>query len=64
MTLYVYSEETKEVIAKINGESNQDCEKAAEENGYTDETIGWTYRPAFGFNDGLIDTVDAVEIEA
>ena len=53
MTLYIYDLETLEVIDKIEGETNEMCEKIAAENWNIDD-CGWTYTPAFGFNGGLI----------
>lgn len=64
MKLYAYNTDTMEVLAVINGESNAECERKAEAAGFGagDET-GWTYSPAFGAVDGLVDTDDAEEIE-
>jgi hypothetical protein len=56
ITGYVYSVETKKVIAEITGETRQ-IEKYVDEN-YDSETCGLTFSPAFGFSDGLIDVVD------
>lgn len=61
-TLYVYNTDSMRLIARINGDSNQTCEQSAA-NLYGDD-YGWTYTPAFGATDGLIDTDTAVEIEA
>ena len=57
VTGYVYSVESKYVIAEVIG-NQKDVEKYVDEN-YDDETCGLTYSPAFGFEDGLIDVVDA-----
>lgn len=64
MKLYVYNQESMEVVAIINGGSNEECESKAGENGYyPSEDIAWTYSPAFGFDGGLIENEDAEEIE-
>jgi hypothetical protein len=58
MKLYVYDNETMEVMAIINGASNEECETKANEAGYSGgDEIGWTYSPAFGCVDGLKEKV-------
>lgn len=42
-TLYVYHEETLEVEAIINGNSNDECENRAAELNYCGDEWGWTY---------------------
>jgi len=64
MTMYVYDADSMVVVAEINGDSNIACESAARDNGYEDDAYGWTYSPAFGFNGGLVDSSDSVEINA
>lgn len=62
MDLYIYDAETKEVVAIATGKNNEECEeKAADQFGDTDY-YGWTYSPAFGFDGGLIENSNAVEI--
>jgi hypothetical protein len=64
MTLYIYNTETNEVVAKIHGGDNPALEAMAAA-GYGDtDRYGWTYSPALGTVDGLIDRSDAVELEA
>ncbi|OHD24629.1 MAG: hypothetical protein A2Y38_16785 [Spirochaetes bacterium GWB1_59_5] len=64
MKLYAYNTETMEVLAIANGETNEECESKMDAAGYPGgEEIGWTYSPAFGAVDGLIETEDAEEIE-
>lgn len=52
MTLYIYDFETLEIVDKIEGETNEMCEKIAAEN-WNSADYGWTYTPAFGVNCGL-----------
>jgi len=54
---YVYSIESNYVIAEVSG-SQKNVEKYVEEN-YDNQSCGFTYSPAFGFSDGLIDVVDS-----
>ena len=61
MKLYIYDEETREVVAVIDGDSNEACEGAANER-FGDEYLS-TYSPAFGTVDGLIETEDTERIE-
>ena len=64
MKLYAYNADTMEVIAIATGETNKECESKMENAGYPGgEEIGWTYSPAFGMVDGLIESDDAEEIE-
>jgi hypothetical protein len=63
-TLYVYNADTREVVARIHGRSNEECEEAARKLGYDQDEHGGTYTPAFGTNDGLIDCRDAEDIDA
>lgn len=61
MTVYIYNIETREVVAKVYGENA--TQRALQEN-YDWDQYGVTEAPAFGANDGLIDTADAEIIEA
>jgi len=64
MKLYAYDPNTMEVLAIANGETNEECESKMNEAGFPDgDEIGWTYSPAFGAVDGLVETDDAKEIE-
>lgn len=64
-TLYIYSTETNTVVARIHGESNEACEAKAEELGFMgSDDFGGTYSPAFGANDGLIDSDAATDYNA
>lgn len=64
MKLYAYNPDTMEVLATATGETNEECESKMAAAGYPgDDEIGWTYSPAFGTVDGLVDTADAEEIE-
>lgn len=62
MKLYAYNIETMELLAIAEGETNQECEKKMEASGFSDDSIGWTYSPAFGFTGGVIDTGDWAEV--
>ena len=54
--LYIYNSDTMSLIVKIVGESNAVCEHKAADLGYDDtDNYGWTYSPAFGFSDGLVN---------
>lgn len=64
-TLYIYSTETNTVVARIHGETNAACEaKAGELNYMGSDGFGATYSPAFGANDGLIDSANATDYNA
>lgn len=64
-TLYIYSTETNTVVARIHGESNEACESKADELNYMGkDDFGSTYSPAFGANDGLIDSDAANDYDA
>ena len=63
-TLYIYTAEDNTLVARITGDSNAACETvAADAYGDTD-MYGWTYSPAFGASDGLVDVGDVVDISA
>jgi hypothetical protein len=56
MKLYIYSLDTKEVVAIAEGETNAECESKA--SAYAND-YGMTYSAAFGSVDGLIDNSNA-----
>ena len=58
MKLYVYDPDTMLVVAIAEGESNEECERKASAE-YSPDDYRFTYSPAFGFVDGLIDDDDA-----
>ena len=60
MTLYIYSNETAKVVEKVTGGTQQEQMDYADSN-YDSADYGWTYSPAWGMADGLIDTGDAKE---
>jgi protein-disulfide isomerase len=62
MKLYIYSLESNQHAATVTGETSEACERVAEET-YGSNDFGWTYTPAFGFSDGLIENDEAKEIE-
>lgn len=65
VTLYVYSTETNEVVARIHGNGNDACEAKMTELNYDNNgDYGATYSPAFGSTDGLIDNDKAVDYDA
>ena len=53
VTGYVYNVETRDIAAIVTGEQTA-VEQYAE--GYDSDTFGLTFSPAFGANDGLIET--------
>ena len=62
MKLFIYNVENMEVIVITEGNDNQECEEKAESAGYVGDDYAWTYTPAFGFEDGLIENQDAETI--
>ena len=62
MRFYIYEVESNEVVAIVNGETNEECEKKAFNYLGVDEYAG-TYTPAFGSVDGLTENGDAEEID-
>lgn len=63
VTLWVYDLENNEVIAEIDGADNKACEKVAADRWGDTDYFGWTYSPAFGVSDGLIQRGDRERIE-
>lgn len=62
--LYVFSVETRETVAVISGADNAACERVASDRFGDTDYFASTYTPAFGTNDGLIETEDAERIDA
>ena len=60
MTLYIYSNETAEVVEKVTGGTQQEQMDYADSN-YDCAEYGWTYSPEWNEANGLIDTGDAKE---
>lgn len=58
MTLFIYSNESAEVVEKVTGGTQEQQMNHASEH-YDADDYGWTYSPAFGMADGLIDIGDA-----
>jgi len=58
MTLYIYSAETGEVVEKVTGGTQQEQMDYADSN-YDSADYGWTYSPAWGMADELIDNGNA-----
>jgi len=63
MKLYIYSLESNQHAATVTGETNEACERVAEET-YGSNDFAWTYSPAFECSDGLIENEEAKEVEA
>lgn len=63
MKLYIYSLENNQHVATVTGDSNEACERKAQET-YGSNDFAWTYSPAFGMSDGLEQNEEAKEIEA
>lgn len=55
MTGYIYNTDSREVVATLTSSDQKLIEKTAD-NLADGEIYGLTYSPAFGANDGLIDT--------
>ena len=58
MTMYIYKEETAEVVEKVTGGTQTQQMDYADSN-YDSADYGWTYRPEWGQANGLVDTGDA-----
>ncbi len=58
MTLYIYSNDTAEVVEKVTGGTQQD-QMVYADSSYDSADYGWTYSPAWNMADGLIDNGDA-----
>lgn len=58
MKLYIYDTETAEVVETVTGGTQQQQEQYAFDE-YGTNYFAWTYSPAFGMADGLIDTGNA-----
>jgi hypothetical protein len=57
MKLYIYENGSNEVVAIVEGPTNEACEREANDLICSDwETYGKTYSPAIGCNDGLVLT--------
>lgn len=64
MEAYIYNTDSREVVAVIVGQSNEQIEQyAARHWDVTDGEIGLTYSPAFELSGGLIMTTSAKTIE-
>jgi hypothetical protein len=63
MKLIVYSSDTNKHVATITGETNEACERAAEDQ-YGSNDYGWTYSPSWGMSGGLIENSKAEKISA
>ena len=61
MNLYIYSLEDLKHVATISGKDEGSIEAKAND-AYDASEYGWTYSPAFGTNDGLIENSEAEEI--
>lgn len=62
--LYIYNNSTRKVVAVVSGKDNTCCERIAAERFSDTDYFGWTYSPAFGTRDGLIETDNYEAIEA
>ena len=58
MRLYVYDDDSREIVAEIHGDTNAKCEAKAEKLNYDQDQTSWTYSPALGFRGGLINLGD------
>ena len=60
ITGYVYNVETREIATIVIGDQDA-IERYAED--YDSDIYGLTYSPAFGVNDGLIETTSTKTVE-
>ena len=58
MTLYIYNSKTGVICDKVTGGTQEQQMDYASEH-YDADEFGWTYSPAFGMADGLIDDGEA-----
>ena len=58
MTLYIYNSKTGVIAEKVTGGTQEQQMDYASEH-YDADEFGWTYSPAFGMADGLIDDGEA-----
>lgn len=58
MTLYIYDSKTAIIVEKVTGGTQEEQMDYASEH-YDAGDYGWTYSPAWGMADGLIDNGDA-----
>lgn len=58
MKLYIYDIETAEVVETVTGGTQEQQEQYAFDE-YGTNYFAWTYSPAFGTTDGLINNGDA-----
>jgi hypothetical protein len=64
MTMYVYDTDTLEVVAEITGCDHAACEEVVADRFGDTDYFAATYTPAFGANDGLIQSYDCEMIDA
>ena len=43
MKLYIFNQETNEIVVIVNGETNEACEAKAEELNYDLDLYAWSY---------------------
>ncbi|MCP4366945.1 MAG: hypothetical protein GY797_02345 [Deltaproteobacteria bacterium] len=57
MKMYIYDVDSNVVVATVSAENNIACEKAATEQGYEQDELGWAYN-----DNGLEYTTETVEV--
>jgi hypothetical protein len=58
MTLYIYNQDTNEIAAIVNGNTNEECEAKAAELVFDLELFAWAYN-----DNGLAETSETIIIE-
>jgi hypothetical protein len=59
MKLYIFNQETTEIVVIVNGETNEACEAKAEELDYDLDLYAWSYATG----NELFETAETKEVE-
>jgi hypothetical protein len=58
MKLYIYNQDTNEIVIIVNGETNEECETKAAELNYPQDQYAWSYTKG----NELFETTETKEI--